>query len=136
MPRKKIKLTPEIQEHIVLSLKGGAFFEHAANAAGISFATFKSWMIRGSRNKDAVHSNFYRAVKQARGHILCKMLIVIDRAINKGDWRASAWMVKQLSQDKHEETPKYKKHAKKSRSDEELDEEDEELEEKSEEELE
>ena len=50
MPGKsKTKLTPELQERILLHLRVGAYVETAAACAGIHKDTFYEWMKKGAR---------------------------------------------------------------------------------------
>lgn len=44
------KLTPEVANIIIQHIGECATYESAANAAGISYSTFRSWMVRGEQD--------------------------------------------------------------------------------------
>lgn len=52
------KLTPEIQERILLYLSTGAYLETAASACGIHRDTLHSWLSRGAAAKKGVYHEF------------------------------------------------------------------------------
>lgn len=63
-------LTPRLQAAIVASVKAGAFYGHAAEAAGISRNTFFEWMARGEgrdgRPSTPEFADFANEVSRAR----------------------------------------------------------------------
>lgn len=56
------KLTPEVQKEIVDAIREGCFNHVAAEAAGITYTTFKAWMA----SEDPRFSAFQAEVTQAR----------------------------------------------------------------------
>lgn len=65
MAGRKTKLTPDLQERIVAYIRGGAFDYVAAQAVGISRATFYRWYNEGARPRSR-YVSFRREVDQAR----------------------------------------------------------------------
>ena len=61
----KSKLTPATQRKICASLREGVGRCMAARLAGISTATFYSWMEQGSTAKSGIHLEFLEAVLRA-----------------------------------------------------------------------
>ncbi|KKL76177.1 hypothetical protein LCGC14_2047530, partial [marine sediment metagenome] len=59
-------LTPEVQKSIVAYIRSGAFDWIAAQAAGISPRTFRSWMKKGEEEKDGSYREFHEAVAEVR----------------------------------------------------------------------
>ena len=59
-------LTPEVQKSIVAYIRSGAFDWIAAQAAGISPRTFRSWMKQGEDEKSGSYREFHEAVAGAR----------------------------------------------------------------------
>jgi hypothetical protein len=86
------KLTAEVTERIVEAIKRGATYEIACNYAGITYQTFRNWMIKGekTRRKNKFFE-FFNKVKEAEGEAAYRWLAIIDKAAIEGSWQAAAW---------------------------------------------
>jgi hypothetical protein len=102
----KTKLTPERQEIIVGALEAGNYDEVAAQAAGISKASFYNWLNRGQAELERVEAapnakvrqgeqpliDFFDVVTRAKAQAEPEMVARI-RELGERDWRALAWML-------------------------------------------
>lgn len=59
------KLTPRVHAAIVDAIRDGSYVETAAEAGGISKATFYHWMERGEADEAGEFSDFFYAVRAA-----------------------------------------------------------------------
>jgi len=66
MAGRRSKLTPEVHQAIVAYARAGAFDWVAAEAAGISRATFYRWLQRGERSPYGPYGAFAQDLRQAR----------------------------------------------------------------------
>ena len=89
----KTKLTPEVQDRIVVALRAGNYQETAALYAGISAKTFYEWLNRGESDdpKEAAFRNFREAVEKAKADAEVRDVALIDKAAHDGSWQAAAW---------------------------------------------
>ncbi|MDQ0417577.1 transposase-like protein [Croceifilum oryzae] len=84
------KLTPEIQQKIVDSLRMGNYIETAAAYSGISKSTLYDWLKKGAREENGKYKNFSDAVQKAMAEAEMRDVAVISQA-SKENWQASAW---------------------------------------------
>jgi hypothetical protein len=90
MPRAaRTKLSPELQEKILLHLRLGAYVETAAACAGIHKDTFYEWMKKGARGM-APYAAFAAAVNKAVAESESRDLATILKAA-QSEWQAAAW---------------------------------------------
>ena len=90
MPKqRKSKLTPEVQDKILLHLRLGAYVETAAACAGIHKDTFYDWMKRGARGQQP-YAAFAEAVNRAIAESESRDLATVLKASSKY-WVAAAW---------------------------------------------
>lgn len=68
----------------------GSTYEMACNFAGISYQTFRNWMMGGEKGTGK-YADLYQAVKQAEGRAAVGWLAKIEKAANEGHWQAAAW---------------------------------------------
>jgi transposase len=100
MARKaKTKLTPEVQEKILLHLRVGAYVETAAVCAGISKDTFYDWMKKGARGQKP-YVAFAEAVHKAVAESESRDLATILKASTKY-WVAAAWRLERRFPEKY-----------------------------------
>ena len=66
MVGRHTKLTPELQQQIVVRILAGGFDHVAAESAGIDRSTFYRWMERGRTAKAGLYREFLEGVRQAR----------------------------------------------------------------------
>ena len=84
------KLTAEVQRTLTFALGEGATVEHACAYAGISPATYYSWVARAEAGEDEF-LEFLESVTRARGHGIVTDLCAISDAVRAHDWHAAAW---------------------------------------------
>lgn len=97
---RRCKLTPEVQERICHAIRIGAYHEHAALAAGVSYETFRRWMAQGERASSGQFRVFCVAVKKAEAAAAVGWLARIEQAANDGQWQAAAWKLERRFPDK------------------------------------
>jgi transposase len=86
------KLTNELIEAIVESIRQGAYVETAVALAGVSKQSFYRWL-REAESDEAIGliRKLSDAVKKAMAEAEMRDLAVIDRAAQSGEWTAAAW---------------------------------------------
>ncbi len=91
MPRPS-KLTPEVQEKIIVAIASGNWQETACKYAGIGVNTFYTWMSKGegAKAKDP-YKGFREAVERARSQAEIRNVALIQQAGQEGSWQAAAW---------------------------------------------
>ena len=90
---RRTKLTEEIVSKIIQAIQTGATYELCAQYAGISPATFYSWMKQGREKKDKRKVEFLEKIKRAESRGAIANLGLIQKAATDGDWKASAWIL-------------------------------------------
>ncbi len=86
------KLTPAVSAAICESVRGGAWIETAAAAAGVDASTVHSWLRRADDKEDCGEPfiAFSLAYKKARADAELEAISVIRGAMPK-TWQAAAW---------------------------------------------
>ncbi len=111
MPGKsKSKLTPELQEKILLHLRVGAYVETAAACAGIHKDTFYEWMKKGARGQQP-YVAFAQAVNKAVAESESRDLATILKAA-QSQWQAAAWRLERRFPEKYGRNDRLKVDAK------------------------
>jgi transposase len=111
MPRQsKTKLTPELQEKILLHLRVGAYVETAAACVGIHKDTFYEWMKKGARGI-APYAAFAAAVNKAVAESESRDLATILKASTQ-NWTAAAWRLERRFPEKYGRNDRIKVDAK------------------------
>lgn len=87
------KLTPDRLEKILEALREGNYRDSAAEAAGISYQTFRNWEKRGEAEKSGRFWTFLEAIRKAEAEGELHNLKIITNAAEDGDWRAAAWQL-------------------------------------------
>lgn len=103
---RRSKLTPEIQEKIVIAIEAGNYADAACRYAGIDYSTFFRWMQKGEESDDQ-YGEFRKAVEKARAHAEVKYVAVIDRAAREGTWQAAAWWLERTQPQKYGRKERY-----------------------------
>lgn len=85
------KRTPETEKRILDALRVGATRKDASLAAGISQDTFANWL--------SDSSDFSDAVEKAESEDKLRMLAVITKASQEGNWQAAAWRLERKDPD-------------------------------------
>jgi hypothetical protein len=89
----KSKLTPEIKDKIGTNITLGMPLKFAAQAAGITEATFYNWMEKGETEKSGKHVEFFEYIKECQSKAVQLHLKLITKAAKEGSWQASAWIL-------------------------------------------
>jgi len=81
----------QLGERLVTMLRSGCYLGVAVSAAGVPMSTFKDWLRRGRSEKleDRPYAVFRERVETARAEGEARMVAVIARAAQEGDWRAA-----------------------------------------------
>lgn len=92
------KLTPEVHQRIVQFLRHGNSQKAAAEAAGVSEATFQRWLAEGEKSPRSKFREFCEDCKKAQAEWQASMVRVVERhAVGAGDltptWQAAAWLL-------------------------------------------
>ena len=85
------KRTPETEKRILDALRIGATRKDAGLAAGISKETFCQWMNE--------FPDFSDSVEKAESEDKIRMLAVITKASQEGNWQAAAWRLERKDPD-------------------------------------
>jgi transposase len=108
--RPKTKLTPELQDKILLHLRLGAYVETAAACAGIHKDTFYEWMKKGA-HAVAPYGAFADAVHKAIAESESRDLATVLKASTKS-WQAAAWRLERRFPEKYGRNDRVKVEAK------------------------
>ena len=92
------KLTPEIHDLIVKAVTLGSTYLLASQSAGITYKTFREWMLRGEAD-ESPFSDFSNAIEKAKGDRVSTWLQHIENAAEKGTWTAAAWKLERIYPD-------------------------------------
>ena len=82
--------TADKAKRICDAIRLGATYEIAAKYGGISYRTFRRWVVWGEGG-DPVFEPFVRSVHDAEGAGALTWLAVIEKAAKDGAWQAAAW---------------------------------------------
>lgn len=88
------KFTPETVSRLLMAIRAGLPYHLAAEAAGISEATFHKWQ-RGvfPRGVDPqMKQQFVEELTRARGESALRLIGIVTKAA-PDDWRAAAWIL-------------------------------------------
>lgn len=87
------KLTNSLMNRLVEAIAEGNYYEAACSYAGIHYATYRDWMVKGERDlQEGVESNYtelYEAVKKAEAEAEVN-LVKQWKKHTPGDWKAIA----------------------------------------------
>lgn len=81
-------MTPEVQETICKAIRIGATYKAAAEAAGVGYSTFNTWMTL----ERPQYLKFREAIERANADAQIDLLNKIQNSADK-DWRASSWIL-------------------------------------------
>lgn len=84
------KLTPELADAIIESVRAGNYLETAAALHGLSYETVRAWAREGERATGGLKHRFSAALKSASADAEATALKVITEA-GKEHWQAMAW---------------------------------------------
>lgn len=86
------RLTPQLQEAIIVMLKRGNYRMVACEAVGIGYNTFKRWMKTGEQIPDGLYGQFRAAVVQAERDAESEAVAWI-LAAGRGDPKHLQWFL-------------------------------------------
>jgi hypothetical protein len=89
----KTKLTPELQEKVVLLLKAGHYQETVCESVGIDPSNFRRWMERGKREKKGIYHDLRAVVTGAMAEAEIRGLEVLRLAALDGQPQWAAWIL-------------------------------------------
>ena len=87
---RPLKLTPQRQKRLADALAVGNTYENACAAAGIDYATFRRWMVRGEAESRGQFSQFCEVITRAEAEAEHNAITIIRKAAET-DWRAAVW---------------------------------------------
>lgn len=93
------KLTQELQDRIVLSLRAGNYLETAAKANGISKATLYNWLDKAAKEHSPPHMAFLDAIEKAQSEAEQRDVALIAQAAQQ-QWQAAAWRLERKFPDR------------------------------------
>lgn len=97
---RKTKLTEEVQQAIVDAVAVGATYADAAALGGVTYETFRNWLLLGQAGRVGKYSAFFNAVRHAEATCRVKMTATIyDAGITAKDWRAALEFLKRRSRE-------------------------------------
>lgn len=85
---RRTKLNPAVQHRIVQAIGAGNYHDAAAAYGGVSYATFRLWMIKGERSRSGIYFDFFEAVQRAEAEAEIRMVAQWQMAI-PDDWKAA-----------------------------------------------
>ena len=65
MAGRPSKLTSEVKARLVQAIEAGNYYEAACGYAGITYTTFRNWMIKGENAKSGKYREFFEAITRA-----------------------------------------------------------------------
>ena len=95
------KLTPELQENIVIAINAGNYSKIAAEMVGIGETTFYRWMEEGAKpDGKKEYREFRESIKRAEAQAEVISVARIRQAENEGTWQAAAWYLERKHGDR------------------------------------
>lgn len=85
---RPLKLTRQRQQKLADAIRAGNYYENACAVAGIDYATFRRWMVRGESETHGPFSQFCEAITRAEAEAEVHA-VEIWRAAMPNDWRAA-----------------------------------------------
>ena len=82
------KLTPAIQDRLVVAIRAGNYAGVACASAGIAPSTYYRWRERGEHEPDGPYGQFLAALQIAEAEAEVHAVAVIRRSM-QSDWRAA-----------------------------------------------
>ena len=87
------KLTTEIKQKIGENIALGLTYSLAAEAAGITYQTFNSWIAKGKNSTSGEYYQFYKHINICNAEGARKLLERIQEAAEAGDIRIYLWVL-------------------------------------------
>lgn len=94
MPGRPTKLTRKMCQTLIRHIEVGCTYIVACGACGVSYTTFKRWMVEGRDPANKRQRAFRAAIKRAKHTLEVNCLTRIDLAsIEPKQWQAAAWLL-------------------------------------------
>lgn len=105
---RRLSLTREVYDRIVLAVRGGAYLDDAAAYAGVSERTLYAWLARGRdaetradngnelSDDDRLLLGFQRDVARARADATIRNVTLVQQAAQTS-WQAAAWWLERTN---------------------------------------
>ena len=87
------KLTPELREELLENIELGMTYKLASQAVGITYRTFRNWVMRGEDAKSGEYFEFVQLLGRAHAKGAQSLLMLIRRSANDGDARSAQWIL-------------------------------------------
>lgn len=112
---RETALTPETHKAIVQAISLGSTYELAAQAGGVTYVTFLTWMKKGElasrkttlTDNDKLYLAFFNDIKRVEGEAVKRWLAHIEAAANDGQWQAAAWKLERRYPKDYARTDKF-----------------------------
>ena len=82
------KLTPSVKKRLIDAISAGNYYEPACAYAGIHYATFRAWMVKGEEQKTGQYYEFYEEVNAAVAQAEVRIVAIWQQQIPE-DWHAA-----------------------------------------------
>ena len=92
MAARPTKLTPDVQELIVVGINAGLTFRLSCGLAGVNPATFYRWLEKGETAKSGAFREFCDTVSRAKADSALRLVSQIMLQAPT-DWRAAAFLL-------------------------------------------
>ena len=96
---RKTKLTPELQEKILLHIRAGNYIRTACMAVGISEQDYFNWVKWGEQRRKGVFFEFFKAVKKAEAEAEARLVTIVNLA-GPSNWQAAMTMLERKYPDR------------------------------------
>ena len=93
------KMTPNITKKIGDNIALGLSYSLAAEAAGITYQTFNSWMNRGKTDKSGKYYLFYKHIQKRNADAAKVLLERLNKAADAGNSQVCMWVLKRRFSD-------------------------------------
>ena len=90
---RSTKMTPNITKKIGDNIALGLSYSLAAEAAGITYQTFNSWMNRGKTEKSGKYYLFYKHIQKRNADAAKVLLERLNNAADAGNCQVCMWVL-------------------------------------------
>lgn len=87
------KLTEETKATLLQGIQAGLPYELSCNAAGVSYRAFRNWVLKGEKAQSGEYFQLVQDLKIAEGQGATRLIGLIQRSANEGQWQAGAWIL-------------------------------------------
>ena len=87
------KLSPSITKQIGENIALGLTYALAAEAVGVTYQTFNSWMNKGKNSKSGEYFEFYKFIQQCNADAAKKCLERLNESAKAGNCQVCMWIL-------------------------------------------